>query len=86
VRETHCVFCDAVLDPLLIAKEEKLERDEKLRKEKLQNETQFEKYLRQLQESEKAHHQILFKFLDLVFTIYMAILSFFIWLIALISG
>ncbi|MCH2213999.1 MAG: hypothetical protein MK086_02400 [Flavobacteriales bacterium] len=86
VRETHCVFCDATLDPLLRAREEKIEREKKIREERLLRETRFEKYLRTLQESEKSYHQITFQVLNVVFTIYMGILSFFIWLIALISG
>jgi hypothetical protein len=85
-RETHCVFCGATLDPSIRAREEKAERDLRIREERLKNETRFEKYLRSLSESEKPHHQVLFKVLNLAFTVYMSILSFFIWLIALISG
>ncbi|MCZ4409210.1 hypothetical protein O3Q51_10335 [Cryomorphaceae bacterium 1068] len=84
--ENYCVFCDATLDPVLRAKEEKAERDRIAREKKLLAETKFEKYLRSLQESEKPGHQIFFKVLNVAFTIYMGVLSFFIWLIALISG
>jgi uncharacterized membrane protein len=83
---THCVFCDALIDPVLVAKERKRVRDEEARERRLLEETKFEKYLRNLQESDKPIHKIGFKILNTVFTIYMAILSFFIWLIALISG
>jgi hypothetical protein len=83
---THCVFCDAVIDPLLIAKEQKKQRDAAALAKRIQEESRFEKYLRSLEESENPFHIVAFKVLRVVFTIYMAILSFFIWLIALISG
>ncbi|MGB6037233.1 MAG: hypothetical protein WBG42_13250 [Cryomorphaceae bacterium] len=85
-NDTHCVFCDATLDPLLRAKEEKAERARIAREKKLLTESKFEKYLRSLQESEKPSHQLFFRILNVAFTIYMGTLSFFIWLIALISG
>jgi len=84
--ETHCVFCDATLDPTLRAKEEKEERERIAREKKILNESRFERWLRGFQESDRWHHQLLFRILNVAFTIYMGILSFFIWLIALISG
>lgn len=82
----HCAFCGAAIDPALIAEERRKARAEASRKEQLENESRFERYLRELEESEKPHHKILFGILSTLFNIYMAILSFFIWLIALISG
>ncbi|HKK39818.1 MAG TPA: hypothetical protein VJ949_10400 [Cryomorphaceae bacterium] len=84
--EKYCVFCDATLDPVLRAKEEKAERDRIAREKKLLTESKFEKFLRNLQESEKPFHKLSFRILNIAFTIYMGVLSFFIWLIALISG
>ena len=84
--EKYCVFCDATLDPVLRSKEEKAERDRIEREKKLLTESKFEKFLRKLQESEKPVHKVSFRFLNIAFTIYMGVLSFFIWLIALISG
>ncbi len=84
--EKYCVFCDATLDPSLRAQEEKAERDRIAREKKLLKESRFEKFLRQLEESEKPFNRFLFNVLNIAFTIYMGILSFFIWLIALISG
>lgn len=83
---THCVFCDAVIDPHLIAKEQKKKRDEAAKARRLAEESRFEKYLRKLEESDNPFHIIAFKVLRTIFTIYMAILSFFIWLIAFLSG
>jgi hypothetical protein len=82
----RCVYCNSLIDPVLIEKERKAARLAKAREERLQNESRFEKYLRELQESEKPSHKFLFGFLNIAFTIYMGILSFFIWLIALISS
>lgn len=82
----YCVFCDSTLDPVLRAKEERAENERISREKKLLTENRFEKYLRKLQESEKPIHQISFRILNIIFTIYMGTLSFFIWLIALISG
>jgi wobble nucleotide-excising tRNase len=84
--EKYCVFCDATLDPLLKSKEEKVERERRKREQKILSETKFEKHLRRLQESEKPIHKVSFRVLNIAFTIYMGTLSFFIWLIALISG
>jgi hypothetical protein len=84
--ETHCVFCDATLDPALRAKEERAERERIAREKRLLNESRFERYLRNLEESDKVPQKILFRVLSVAFTIYMGVLSFFIWLIALISG
>jgi len=82
----RCVFCGAPIDATLIAEERKKIRDAEASKKRLAEENRFERYLRELQESEKRGHKILFAVLNAVFTVYMAILSFFIWLIALISG
>ena len=84
--EKYCVFCDATLDPSLRAQEEKAEKERVAREKKLLSESRFEKYLRELQESDKPFNKSLFKILNVAFTIYMGVLSFFIWLIALISG
>jgi ribosomal protein S4 len=75
-----------LLDPVLIAKarREKRKRDEWARK--LATENRFERYLRELEGSPKQHHRALFAVLRVVFTVYMAILSFFIWLVAFLSG
>jgi hypothetical protein len=85
-NEKYCVFCDATLDPLLKSKEENVERERRKREQKILSETKFEKHLRRLQESEKPIHKVSFRVLNIAFTIYMGTLSFFIWLIALISG
>lgn len=82
----RCVFCNSLIDPHLIAEKESKQRAEKQKQERIASEGRFEKYLRKLQESEKPGYQLLFKVLNTLFNIYMAVLSFFIWLIALISG
>lgn len=85
-NKTHCAFCGAPIDADLIAREQKKVRDAEEEKKRLAEENRFERYLRKLQASQKPHHKILFGILNAVFTVYMAVLSFFIWLIALISG
>lgn len=82
----RCAFCGAAIDAELIAKERKKVRDDKARKDKLENESRFERYLRELEESDKTHHKVIFGILKTIFNIYMAVLSFFIWLIAFLSG
>ena len=82
----RCVYCDALIDPVLIAEEKRVQRKALERERRLLNESKLEKYLRRLQESDKPLNKFVFKFLNIVFTIYMGILSFFIWLIALISS
>jgi len=82
----HCVFCGAPIDAILIAQERKKIKDAEDSKKRLEEENRFERYLRKLEESDKPRHKIMFGILNAVFTVYMGILSFFIWLIALISG
>lgn len=82
----QCVFCGAPIDAALIAQERKKIKDAEDSKKRLAEENRFERYLRKLQESERTGHKILFGILNAIFTVYMGILSFFIWLIALISG
>jgi len=82
----YCVFCDSLINPVLIQKAEQERKAQIRRSEQLANENKFEKYLRKLEESDKPGHVIAFKILSTAFSIYMGILSFFIWLIALISG
>jgi len=82
----HCAFCDSLINPILIQQAEQKRRAEIRRSEKLANENKFEKYLRKLEESDKPGHVLAFKILNTAFSIYMGIISFFIWLIALISG
>ncbi len=83
---THCASCNATIDARLLALEQRQRRDQANREKQLANENRFEKYLRKMEESEKPLNKVLFKVLSVVFNIYLAILSFFIWLIALISG
>ncbi len=83
---THCSFCDATIDPILLASEQRRKRDIEAQRKRLAEENKFERFLRKLEESEKPFHRISFNILRVVFNIYMGILSFFIWLIALISG
>lgn len=82
----HCAFCGAPIDAALIAEERKKIKDAEDSKKRLAEENRFERYLRKLQESDKLGHKILFGILNAIFTVYMTILSFFIWLIAIISG
>lgn len=82
----HCSFCGATIDPLLLAREQRRKRDEDARRKRIESETRFERFLRNFEESDRPYHRFFFKLLSTVFNIYMAILSFFIWLIALISG
>ena len=82
----HCAFCDSLINPVLIHQAEQKRKEEIRRSERLQNENKFERYLRKLEESDKPRHILAFKILNTAFSIYMGILSFFIWLIALISS
>jgi hypothetical protein len=84
--QTHCSFCDATIDPILLAKEQRRLRDAEALRRRLAEENKFERFLRKLEESEKPFHKFSFSILSVIFNIYMAILSFFIWLIALASG
>jgi len=83
---THCTYCGAPTDPSLIAQESRNEREKVRRAEKLRNESKTVKKLRALKGSDKPIHRLIFFIANTLFTIYMGILSFVVWLIALITG
>ncbi len=85
-NNTHCQHCGALIDHKIIAEEKRQVRAEEKKTKSLENESKFAKYLRKLEESENPVHRFFFVILNAVFNIYMAILSFFIWLIAIASG
>lgn len=85
-HKTHCTHCGNLTDPVLIAKENRKERDEERKAYKLENEPKAIKKLKALKKSDKILHRIIFYIADTIFTIYMGILSFIVWLIALITG
>ena len=82
----RCAFCNAIIDPILIAEAEQIEKQRILRENAIKSESKLNRFLRKFQESDNPFNKVLFKIFQIVFNIYMAILSFFIWLIALISG
>lgn len=84
--KTHCEHCGALTDPALVAERNKEERDADRQASKLKNESKTARKLRALKKSDKVFHRIIFYIADTIFTIYMAILSFIVWLIAFITG
>lgn len=85
-HKTHCIHCGALTDPVLIAEERSKERAEDRRADELKNESKTVKKLKALKKSDKVFHRIIYYIADTIFTIYMGILSFIVWLIALITG
>ncbi len=83
-NQPNCTHCGALIDPHQIAARNKKERED----ERIRNKTpsRFENYLEKLSESENPFAKFSFFVLRTLFNIYMAVLSFFLWLIALISG
>lgn len=85
-NESTCAFCGQLLDYRELRKREIEAERTKRRDEAIARETPFERRLRLLEESDKLHHRILVRIGRAAFTVYMGIVSFFIWLIAFISG
>jgi len=83
-NKPYCTHCGALIDPQQIAARDKKERaDEKIRYE---TPSRFKEFLDRLSKSENPFAKFSFFILRGLFNIYMAILSFFLWLIALASG
>lgn len=61
------------------------QREERLRRERAK-ESKFEKWLRELEDSTNPWARGFSWLMRTIFTVYMAVLSFFIWLIAFLSG
>ena len=85
-NKTHCEHCNALTDPVLIAKEKSLARQKKHRAQELAKESKTVKKFKAFKDSDKLRHRIVYVIFDTVFTIYMAILSFIVWLIAMITA
>lgn len=84
--KTHCDFCNALIDPELIAIQKSEEREKIFEEEAKEKESKTVKKIKALKQSEKLSHRIMYYIFDTIFTIYMAILTFLVWLIALITA
>lgn len=85
-NQANCIHCGALVDPALIDQKERDNRAEKNRKEREAAETRIEKYLKKLQQSENPFARFLYTVLNIVWIVYMAIVSFVIWFTAIFSG
>lgn len=84
--KTHCIHCQALTDPDLIAIENSKKREKEFEKRAEARESKTSKKIKEFKHSEKLGYRILHFILDTLFTIYMGILSFIVWLIAFISA
>lgn len=84
--KTHCTHCNALTDPELIAEQRRIQDKKERTAHMLANESKVARKIKNLQESSNPFYRLLFAIGNILFTIYMAILSFIVWLIALISG
>lgn len=85
-NQTHCTHCGALSDPDLIAEKNRMANDKLRKANELANESKAFKKIRELQTSKNPFLKAIFFIGNIFFTIYMAILSFIVWIIALISG
>lgn len=86
VNELTCAKCGSIIDPEELASAE-LEAIQKEREiERLAKETSLEKWFTKFKHSDSLIHKLIYLIGSTILTIYMAFISFFIWLIALISG
>lgn len=85
-NKTHCIHCNALTDPVILAKEKSIARQKKHRDQELAKESKTVKKFKALKHSEKLGHRILYGIFDTIFTIYMGILSFIVWLIAMLTA
>lgn len=83
-NKPNCTHCGALIDPQQIAARNKKERVDHIIRNKIPS--PFERYLEKLSESENPFAKFSFFILRGLFNIYMAVLSFFLWLIALAAG
>lgn len=81
-----CSKCKEIISPTILAKIARVAADQKREAQAIKNASKFEKWMARFENSPKPINKILFKLISILFTIHMAIMSFFIWLIALISG
>lgn len=84
--KTHCTHCNALTEPALIAEQKRILEVKERKARELANESKAAKIIRTLKTSKNPFYRAVFVFLNIIFSIYMAILSFIVWLIALISG
>lgn len=85
-NKTHCIHCNALTDPALIAKEKSTARQKEHREQELAKESKTVKKFKALKHSEKLFHRVVYAIFDVIFTIYMGILSFIVWFIAMLTA
>lgn len=85
-NQLNCSKCDQLIDPKELASAEFETKKKELEVIRLSKETRLEKWFIKFKHSESPFHRIIYLIGSTILTIYMAFMSFFIWLIALISG
>ncbi len=84
--QLHCVHCGALVDPGEIDRKARKVRAEAQRAREKAAETKLEKFIKRLRKSENPFHRFVYHVLNIIWMIYMGIVSFVIWFTAIFSG
>lgn len=83
---THCSNCGELIDPTMRRAKARAHSLEQHREKRGAKESKTEKWIRKMRQSPNPFARGFAYVLSMAFSVYMAVLSFFIWLIAFFSG
>lgn len=85
-NHSHCVHCGALVDYRIIDQQKRASREAERIRRKEANPTRLEKYLKKIKHSKNPAVRFLYHVLNVVWTVYMALMAFIIWFTAIFSG
>lgn len=84
--KSYCQHCGELVDPEIIDRRERDKRKQEHDARSEASKSKLERYLDKLQHSENPFKRMLFKVLNVIWMIYMGIVSFVIWFTTIFSG
>lgn len=82
----NCIHCNQLVDPVKLDRQERAIRQMQAEKKALAEESKLAKLIKRLQQSENPFLRLLFHVLNVIWLIYMGLVSFVIWFTAIFSG
>ena len=84
--KSHCLHCGELVDTEIIDRQERDKRKEEHHARKEASKSKLERYLDKLKHSDNPFYRALFNVLNVVWMIYMGLVSFVIWFTTIFSG
>ncbi len=85
-EQSHCQHCGELVDPEIIDRQERDKRKKEHHARSEASKSKLQRQLDKLQHSKNPLYQLLFKVLNVIWMIYMGLVSFIIWFTTIFSG